>query len=415
MIIGSINSEIKKLINLNNPTTIIFASHFNEYLEEDIFPDSVEKIIFGYKSNKTTFDYILEDMIYNMKLITDDDSFSKFNSKSINNFAANVNIKWIIFPLDSTFNQELLTLPINLNFLSLGWNYTKSLLNLPIGLKYFILSTQTYNPDIAKIPEGIEYFGIKTSNDMILSKLPKMTKYVNLNKFKYGKNVVVNDNTVLDLLPDKIETLKLYCSYKSELKNLPNNLKKLHISNLSTLETLKNLPPLLESLDITFSSRIYSNDDRLIYFSNLPNGLKYLKIDVNFSATSNNKPIFNLDNLPNSLSKLVIYTHLFNGIFDNLPNFLEEFETEFYKSDEFDNNIFNNLPRNLKKMKICIPQYDHIPRNRHSEESKNINFYLNNKPINLKNILIPEVINFNSDKKFTIIKFDEHYNMIEFN
>ena len=50
MIISSINDYSKKLIT-KKTSTIIFASHFNEYIEDNFFPEHIEKIIFGYKSN----------------------------------------------------------------------------------------------------------------------------------------------------------------------------------------------------------------------------------------------------------------------------------------------------------------------------------------------------------------------------
>lgn len=403
MIIGSINNETKNLINQHRPTTIIFLSHVNDYLEKDFFPESVEKIIFGYKSKISKYDYQLNQMIWSEELFTDDNSFSKFNSKSINNFQQMSNIKWIIFPQDSTFNQDLLSLPSNLEFLSLGRNYTKSLANLPIGLKYFILSTQSYNPDIAKIPESIEYFGLKTSDDMILSKVPKMTKYIDLDTFRHI-NVVITNNQVLDLLPDELEVLKLNCSYNSELKNLPGCLKKLYITKLCSLDTLINLPSKLELLDITFSSKIHNNSNSSEYFSNLPNCLQELKIDVNFSSESLIKPKLNLNNLPESLLKFSIKTHLFNGIFDNLPNCLEEFETEIYLTNEIDyNNIFNNLPRNLKKIKIKNYAF-----------YNKINLYMYNIPNYLEKIIISNSINFNSDIKHTCTYYDNEFNQIEF-
>jgi hypothetical protein len=408
MIIGSINNETKKLIKKNNLTTIVFACYFNDYIEEDFISEHVEKIIFGYKSNITNFNYQIDQMIYEEDLFIDDNSFSKFNSKSINNFYQKTNIKWIIFPNDSTFNQDILTLPINLEFLSLGCNYTKSLLNLPIGLKYFILSTQLYNPDISKIPSGIEYFGLKTSNDMIINKIPKMTKYLNLDTCRYTTSLIGN-NQVFDSLPDGLEVLRLKCSYKSELINIPNCLKKIYISNLYSLDTLKNLPPTLELLNITFSSKIYNNLNNSEYFSNLPNCLRNLTVDINFSSDSIIKPKLNLDNLPESLSKLSINTYLFNGIFDNLPNLLDEFDIKIYESEEVNYyKLFNNLPRNLKKFKISRI------RKKFSNDQK-IDLYISNIPKNLEKIILSNCINFNSDKNYICKYYDDNFNQIEFN
>jgi hypothetical protein len=404
MIVSSTDNYSRKLIEQNKSSTIVFASYFNDYIGKDFFPEYVEKIIFGYKSNITNFDYQLNQMIWEEDLISDDNSFSKFNSKSINNFGSNTNIKWIIFPQDSTFNQNLSSLPPNLEFLSLGNSYTKSLSNLPNTLKYFILATQHYIPSIINIPDEIKYFGLKTSNDMILNKLPKSTKYINLDTWRYN-NVVIGNNQVLDLLPDGIEVLKLNCSYNSELKNLPTNLKKLFISNLCTFDTLSKLPGSLELLDICFSHIIHNNDYSSSYFSNLPNNLKNLKIKTYFSSDSKIKPKLNLNNLPESILKLSIgMSYIYNGIFDNLPNCIEELEINNCLPDNSEFIFFNNLPRNLKFLDISIKNYKNI----------NQNNIISNLPVSLEKIVIPKWLNIESEKDYIKITNNENYDQIEF-
>jgi hypothetical protein len=425
MILSSTDNYFKKIINQTKSSTIIFASYFNDHIEEDFFPEHIEKIIFGYKSNVPNYDYQPDQIIWKEDLISDVYSYSKFNSKSINNFGSNTNIKWIIFPEDSTFNQNLTSLPKKLEFLSLGNSYTKSLVNLPTTLKYFILSTQHYIQDISIISDKIEYFGLKTSNDMILNKLPITTKYLNLDTWRYN-NIVIGNNQSLDMLPDSIDTLQLNCSYNSKLKNLPTNLKKLYISNLCTLDTLSNLPESLELLDIYFSSNIHNNDHGPSYFSNLPSKLKNLKITTSFVYHSKSKPKLCLDNLPESIIKLSIGTYLHNGIFDNLPGCIEEFEAincvlydldnlnNLDNSDNSDNStnstnseflFFNNLPRNLKYLKISI--------NKHCK-NKNQNNKLSNLPVSLKKIIIPKWLNIDPDKNYDKSICDENNDLIEF-
>ena len=56
------------------------------------------------------------------------------------------------------------------------------------------------------------------------------------------------------------------------------------------------------------------------------------------------KPKLDLNNLPESLLKFSIKTSLFNCIFDNLPNCLEEFETEIYSHQRFQNKSDTGIP-----------------------------------------------------------------------
>lgn len=401
VIISSIDIYSKKIIDDNKSTQIIFIPQFNDYIPENFIPEYVEKIMFGYKSNLTYYEYDLDKMVYGEEILMDDVSYSKFNSKSINNFSSNTNIKWIIFPHDSTFNQLIISLPSELEFLSLGINYSKSLENLPNSLKYFIFSTQNYNPDIEFLPGKIEYFGIKTSNDLILNILPKSTKYIDICR---DRDILLNNNQALDLLPDNVQVLKLHCVYNSELQNIPKGLKKLYISNLYSLDNLRNLPETLEELEINFSARIHENDIDS-YFSNLPTNLKKLKINSNLTYNLKQAKL-NLNNLPNSLLELSLTTYLFDGIFDNLPNSI----TGLYIINcdiESNLNAFNNLPRNLKYLQISIN------KKKNDSDKKNISFY--NLPNCLERIIIGTNINYKFDKNYIESKLDNQFIQIYFN
>ena len=216
-----------------NKHTIIFSSEFNDYLHKDSISDFTEKIIFGYKANIQDHDnYDIYKMFNDDEIFRDTTSVSKFNSYSINNFQSYTNIKWIIFPNISAFNENIVSFPSNLEVLTLGNAFTQSLEKLPKSLKYFVLQNHSYSkisvlaissiiqPQLFNF-ENLKYFGIKTPHDSILNKLPKSTKYIELNLFRYGNNNVQN-NKNLDLLPNNLNTLILSCNHKSELKNLPN-------------------------------------------------------------------------------------------------------------------------------------------------------------------------------------------------
>ena len=427
------NSESykKKLFEVK-PTTIIFSSEFNSYLSCDFLPEFVKKIIFGYgekllEDESNIDNYSIDNMINGEEIFTDENSFSKFNSNSINNFESNTNIKWIIFPLDSTFNQEIKSLPSNLEFLSLGHSYIKSLENLPKSLKYLIfLSINSYSDKsvcdcVLSIPDTLEYFGIKTSHDFIIDKLPKSTKYIDLETYRYN-NIVIKNNKALDYIKYNLDTLKLKCLYNSELKNLPNCLKKLSILDLCTFDTLHNLPDTLEFLEICFHQKIHNNDDdeRFRYFSNLPSKLKFLKIHSKMTGRHEPQPKLILDNLPDSITKLYISSYLYDGIFDNLPTNLEELICENcnvksdleYEQDNCELNFYKNLPRNLKY--LTISYYYYFPNQYNLNKYPKQKIILTNLPDNLKYIKISNKIEYKLDRKYNETYFDENFNKIEF-
>ncbi len=358
MIISSLDNQTLTLIKEINPTEIIFMSHFNEYIREDIFPKSVNKIIFGLKHYQSDYEYSIEKLIQEEELVQDDNSFSKFNSNSINNL--NKYIKWILFPYDSTFNQNIPNLPSSLEFLGVGKNCSKSLANLPLSLRYFFLMSDVYNKTIMNLSNTIEYIGIKTQSDMLLSKLPSNTKYLELDTVRY-QNVVISNNKALDLLPEKIESINLTCCYNSELKNLPVNLKKLKIWNLADPSTLVNLPQNLIYLDVTFKNSLFNLDKTMNYFSNLPFGIKHLCITSDCFHLDEITTCINLSYLPDSLEYLELCNlYLDSHTLDNLPIGLETLKiincvSAFtLESGVKVINITNNLPRMLKYLHVYI-------------------------------------------------------------
>ena len=251
------------------------------------------------------------------KLFNDFDSISKFNNNSINNLSNT--IKWIIFPCESTFNTEIKRLSNSLEILSLGKNYIKKLNNLPDSLKYFFYFMEDFNINIKSLPESIEYIGIITKNIKNIEKIPsntKLFKICSLSSINYTSCVIGNVSNLIDKLPDCMEKLILTCNFYSDIKFLPDNLKKLKISQLNKLDLLSKLPNHITELDIRFeNTEIPKNFDE--FNSNLPCCLKKLSIDYSKVSNSHKKSFINLDCLPDSLEYLSIKDNLDKSILDN--------------------------------------------------------------------------------------------------
>lgn len=415
MYINTYDTYTIEQININLPNQLIMSESFNEHIEN--LPLCVEKLIFGlgYKKKINYSSYDFENIITNENLFNDFDSFSKFNNNSINNLPNTV--KWIIFPCDSTFNTELKTLPECLELLSLGKNYTKNLNNLPNGLKYFFYfiqdfysSKSNFYSNIKSIPDTINFIGIITNTSKSLEIVHKQTKLLKICSFDIDKTTICNignvDNLVVNI-PENVEKLFLNCYYYSEIKFLPNRLKKLKITQLNSLDILTKLPDSLEELDVGFKNITNSNNIN----TSLPCGLKKLFIDY-FCVEKIHKTTFiNLGSLPDSLELLSIKSNLKNVNLDDLPSGLKylKLESILSESDKDDIDIFSNLPRRLEKLLIIIvPQYN-------SKYTKPT-IKLKNLPDSLGELIIFSKLNYKLDKEYLNIqihKFEENY--INFN
>lgn len=357
--ISVLDEEYVKKISEQNINVIIFEPQFNERIELEIIPPNIEKIFFGIKSSVKHDD--MEE--FSGYILNDANSFSKFNNKSLNNLK-NTLLKWIIFPYDSTYNYPIMTLPLSLEILTLGNNFSKSLENLPTSLKYFTLQTQNYIQSINSLSQfpNLIYFGLKTSNEIMLKQLPNQTIYFELDSSRKHP-IVISTSEILDLLPQSIRVLKLDCHYKSSLLNLPKNLTELFVSNLHTMQTLQNLPPGLKSLHIRIGKDLFTSEEnyKSIFLSNLPSSLKRLSIETTFYGAPKN--CSNLSNsmcsdtfayLPETLEMLELKrVYICEHALYNLPSGLKVLNIiNCYTDNLFKSDLLNNLPRQLAYLGI---------------------------------------------------------------
>jgi len=379
MIISEFSELTLDLINKSKPTQLILISPFNSYFPDNL-PEFITQIIFGDKFTKKDSVFDFESIIYQDHIYLDDIAYSKFNNKSIKNLPDS--IQFILFPQDSTFNCELVKLPENLEFLSLGKQFTKSLDNLPKGLKYLIFQPVIFTNQLNKLPQSLEYFGIKTSDDSILAKLPIQTKYLYLDLSRFV-NIVLGNNQVLDNLPTKLDTLILTCKYYSKLSNLPAQLTRLDITNLSDLETLKFLPNSLTELSVGLFRSEYDLSKSDEYFSSLSPKLKKLVINGNiYSQTDTFDYKLNLTNLPNSLAWLEIKNLLIDfPIFDCMPNSVDTLIISGCCTNLVNWNILENLPNNLDRLFIRLNKSSYCL-------NLNIRIDLNNLPNSLTKLIV---------------------------
>ncbi len=156
-------------------------------------------------------------------------------------------------------------------------NYKYSLDNLPDNIKTLYL--KDYYHEINNLPLNLEYLGIS------------------------GKRVKYEQS--LDYLPSNLKTLRLNtCNIQDDYNlhvydNLPDNLKKLHISNPPHNYSFANLPKKLESLSLF----LWGTDFGLVDY---PENLKEFHISM-----LNNK-CKDIEELPNNITKLTltIYNYL---------------------------------------------------------------------------------------------------------
>lgn len=246
------------------------------------------------------------------------------------------------------------------------YHYFKPIDNLPPKLKKLNIVTEDYTHSLSNLPVGIKYFNYSCRNNidhMGLNFLPCGITAVDLSSCwcYYAEGSMLGNigeimwpNTIktirmprkyhksLENLPYNLETLHIYCYYEMVIQGLPPNLKNLifdYQSNYS--KSLDNLPPNLEVLELgnTFNREI----------NKLPNSLQTLK----FCETSKfDKPI---NKLPPNLKHLVLGRR-FNQSLDDLPDNLETLEI----GEDF-NQPIHKLPKKLRVLKFCKKsRFNHI-------------------------------------------------------
>ena len=264
----------------------------------------------------------------------------------------------------------------------------------------------------------------------------------NINKLKYLKNLIYLNcsHNKINKLPDKFSSLKFINfsnNYVSELdckfiklkyligssnkiiqvKNLPNSLVYLDLSDNRKLFKLTDLPINLEYLLITqtkINEINFNPESKLKYLdvsigtfsnlNNLPNSLEYL----NCSQIN----ILNLDNLPYNLKSLICINNNLETL-NMLPESLINLNCDHNNISDLD-----NLPNFLNQL-ICshnkIKELSNLPKNLEYLDCSNNNIKLIlNKPTKLKNIigLLENKNNINNLINFWKIEFKQKINQL---
>jgi hypothetical protein len=140
------------------------------------------------------------------------------------------NTKIIIFKKKSKFNQKIdylpkyfLGFPQNLTHLTFGRNFNKKVNKLSKNLIYLAFG-KNFNQEVNNLPKNLKYlkFGCKFQNNFIL---PNNLKKLSLS----------NKNFLLNNIPSQIEKLYIWFSYtenyNKKIENLPPTIKEIVIEN----------------------------------------------------------------------------------------------------------------------------------------------------------------------------------------
>ncbi len=186
---------------------------FNQNINENFFPNSLEKIVFSYCFNST-----IEKYPDNLKHL----EFGKSFNKPINNLPDKLEELYLF----GDFNQTLDNLPSNLKIISLfGLNSCKfnhPINNLPLNLQELFLSGE-FNQSIDFLPINLKTLYINSSFNHTIDNLP-----IGLHKIFFSN--YSNFNNRIDNLPDTIEEIVLPDKYDIMINKLPRNLKKIKIN-----------------------------------------------------------------------------------------------------------------------------------------------------------------------------------------
>lgn len=198
---------------------VIFNDDFNEPLDKCINLLGLKKIIVFGKS----FNQDLESIPMNVQQIY----LGKYFQKSLTNIPSNV--KSICFANDSLFYNYLDYLHDDVEELILGDDYNVSINKLPLGLKILILGTG-YNFKINAFP-NLMYLDIGESYSYSLDNLPLSLETL----------VVGGEFNNYIKFPEQLKhfVIKKNCMFGKELDNLPNSLVFLSIQNNYTLPLTK--------------------------------------------------------------------------------------------------------------------------------------------------------------------------------
>lgn len=276
------------LISENDKNIVLYR--YNES-ESDIIPDNIISIHFKNLQMESI-----------NALPT---SLKKLTINSVNNFNTsmdNLPNKLYILEINNKFNNKIDNLPTNLKILSLGNSFTKNINKIPLITEL--------NLNILK-PNNKFYF------------LPKSLKSI----------TSIYINYLINNLPKETKNIKLLINSNTLINNLPNKLEILQINTTRNLNNLPNIKIMLYSLK---GRKINPNTkiDTIIYFNNSDDEI-------------------NIVNLPKTVKHIEFMTYNYKEL---------EFINEGVKSISFLNlnHQINDLPSSIEKIKISKDMQEFI-------------------------------------------------------
>ena len=268
----------------------------------------------------------------------------------------------------------------NITHITLGKEFEAELPKLPNTLKYLHFETFSFFDQILNLPPNIEYLslGYNFNSKFDLRNCTKL-KYILIN-YNYTHNLI-------DCLPISIETIEFVGNINYDLNillaQLPN-LKKItfegckllnsldfknnkHLNTLyfsrTSCNTIINIPETLTDLKLDINCK---NNELPKILQYLPPKLTHLTIDGKFN--------YSLDNyVPDSLINLEIYSNNFNQNINNLLLKLTKLKKLILGSG-FTYKI--KIPENLKYLEILNDSHEQAELEGYNEDNDNEDFVI---------------------------------------
>lgn len=390
----------------NDKKSICVSNDYTDYLVEihkEIIENQISILYYkSYIDIGTNFDFPnnpIEEIIYmidifdkqNLNNLPEKLRILKLNSMDVECYKLDnlpSGLKELILPM--SYEYELDNLPLELENLTLYANncFTYSLAYLPESLKeLIIINCRNFNPIINcdNLPNGLEklffYGNIKTE----LNNLPRNLKILYLTQFNY--NMIYN-------LPVGIEELKIPTDYKylREIFSSTNTLKKLIIGyklnsnvGIQSFFDLESIPDYVKEIEfgddfnqeLTYLPPVVKkitfgfNYNLPIGPCDLPDSIEYLEFGYNF-----NKTIYKY---PSNL-KVLKFGRNYSSKIDNLPDGLVELKIN-------ESNKLSNLPTTLEILRFNeYAEYSHLDKLELPDSIKILQLGVYTKQMCIKNI-----------------------------
>lgn len=183
-----------------------YSGNFFHQKIEFNFPDSIKKLVFGFRFNQS-----IENYPKNLKQL---EFSAKFN-KPIDNLPIGLESLYI----NGNFNQTIDNLPSTLKKISFFGIYpsqfNQPIDNLPVGLEELYLFWD-FNQPIDMLPANLQIIYLSSSFNQPLNNLPS-----NLKKIVFPAGGKFNHK--IDNFPDSIEEIELPNEYDQDIKKYPKN------------------------------------------------------------------------------------------------------------------------------------------------------------------------------------------------